>query len=133
MTAPDERLGHYPWEDWNRDLDLWFSRMPYPMNDAGPVIRYFKQEYPGNPRQDENCIRLWAALIFLDTKLPRLVEEGAATRGPSGAVTLPYALKSALHRAFLSFEPGVMMKVIDVPLIVKLTKEQREWNEDRRD
>ena len=130
MISPDEKLRQYPWEDWEGDLDYWFSLGPLPRRDPTPIAEYFRHLRDHQPKREENCARLWAALLFLEANMPELLAARAARRDGDGKTVLPPFLKSALYRAFMSFEPAVLLRVVDVPLVLRLAKDQREWNED---
>ena len=130
MINPDEKLSQYPWEDWESDLDYWFSLGPLPRQDPAQVADYFRHIRADQPKREENCARLFAALLFLEANMPELLAARAARRDGEGTTVLPNYLKSALYRAFMSFEPSVLLRVVDMPLVLRLAKEQREWNED---
>jgi hypothetical protein len=130
VISPDEKLSQYPWEDWEGDLDYWFALGPLPRQDPTPIAEYFRHLRADQPRREENCARLWAALLFLETNLPALLAARAARRDAEGRAVLPTFLKSALYRAFMSFETDALLRVVDLPLVLRLAKEQREWNED---
>jgi hypothetical protein len=121
----------YPLADWDRDLAFWFSRGTLSPADFPQVVAYYHQAQPGNPRQEDNCRRMWMALAFLQSFLPDLVRGGAALVSAAGKTSLPPAMVTALFRSFMSPVAAANPRAITVPLILEVIKEQKDWNEDR--
>jgi hypothetical protein len=121
----------YPLADWDRDLGHWFSRGPLAPPDFPRFTEYFERTQAGNPKAEENSRRMWAALAFVQSFQPALIQGGAVLVSPSGQATLPQALVTALYRAFMSPVAATNPAAITVPLILEVVKEQRDWNEDR--
>jgi hypothetical protein len=129
-SAPDmERV--YPLADWDRDLGHWFSKGPLSPSDFPRFGAYFERTQAGNPMAEENSRRMWAALAFVQSFQPALIQGGAILVGPSGQATLPPSLVTALYRAFMSPVAATHPRAITVPLILEAVKEQKDWNEDR--
>jgi hypothetical protein len=124
-----ERL--YPFGDWSRDLEFWFSRVAPSAAGLREVVEYYGKEQAANPGRDENCARMWITLAFLQSFLPELVRAGAASVGSSGETVLPPSLVTALYRAFMSPVAAANPRAITVALILQVVKEQKDWNEDR--
>lgn len=125
-----ERL--YPSEEWNRDLDFWFSQGKLSPTDYPQVVAYYRKVQAENPAREENCSRMWMVLAFIQSFLADLVQ-GGAVRVISGEKTiLPPALVTALYRAFMSPVAASNPRAITVPLILQVFKQQKDWNEDRK-
>jgi hypothetical protein len=121
----------YPLEEWNRDLDFWFSRGAFSTADFPRVVAYYHKEQAGNPERERNCSRMWITLAFLQSFLPDLIKGGAVIVCSSEKAVLPPALVTALYRAFMSPVAAANPRAITVPLILQVVKEQKDWNEDR--
>jgi hypothetical protein len=121
----------YPLEDWCRDLEFWASRGALSTADFAKVAAYFQRVHAADPQRDANCSRIWAALAFLQSFLPELVQGGAAAVGASGEALPAPSLVTALWRAFMSPVASANPGGITVPLILEVVRDQKDWNEDR--
>ncbi len=124
----------YRLEDWNRDLNYWSSREAFsPAQSAtvAGVIAYIHQFYPNDPHQGDKVERMWWALKFVDSNREELIQSGAARRDSSGVITFPPPLVTALYRAFVSSPTRDFVHAVDLPQVLRLTKEDKDLSEGR--
>jgi hypothetical protein len=131
MSTPEELAQHYPLDAWLADFDYWVPKGVLSSADVLPVVSYFHKKYPENPLGAEMASRFWNSLMFLETLIPQLAEARLLTRESDGSVSFPTPFQSAFYRATFSWPEAAWRSRIDVALLAKITKDQKDWNEDR--
>lgn len=129
--SPDDVEKQYPLEDWNRDLDFWFSKGNLSPSDYPQVVAYYRKVQAENPAREENCGRMWMTVAFIQSFLPDLIQGGAIQVNSTGKTVLTPALVTALYRVFMSPAAATNPRAVTVPLILQVVKQQKDWNEDR--
>jgi hypothetical protein len=131
MATPDDLKKAYPLESWLDDFDIWGPQAPLSPQDVPRVMAFFHQKYAGNPLCDAMASYFWNGLMLFASLAPGIFEAGLCETDSSGDIRVPTAVQSAFYRVTMFYPEAAWRHRIDIPLLKAVTKDQRDFNEDR--